>query len=1174
MIKKYFKRLMSVAVLLAMLLLLPSVVRAQQKRDIHELFQQTAGSRAAAPASNDTIDVDLSEWESDYDTPIVIGTGLNYKFTNGVLRKKNDGTWQGGALIVVQNGSIITLGETASFDGGNFQSTDPVVEVKDGRFYVDGGSVTGVYGWVNATENTNGNTAVKLTDVEDPVLTPYLYMWRGTIVGRVDNNTETGSVILRDGTIGRLSTARDVTMYGSAKILTNLYFYRQTAKVTLLTNLQNVLRLSNYAKDQLVVVAGHYTITSSDLEKIVLGGSNASLYQLSLEEGKVYVRERNSGSQTIENVEPGTLPNRITDPDNVEELTLTGRLNGTDIVLLQEMSKKKLRKLDISGCYIVSGGSVYYTLDATGSSYYTANDEIGAFMFYQSTSLETVILPNSIKKMDGASFNYSSVKSITIGPNVSTISGGLCPGANLEEIILRNNSSFVIDGGILYDVNRTIIYRAVIGLTGEVNIPNNITLIKNSAFDNCAYITKVTLPNSLKEVETACFSDCASLTEVIFNANLTRLGYNCFSHCTSLKKVDLSNTKVDYIYQSFYGCSAIDTLLLPKTIGEIWGPSFTSKVLKYISCPATTPPTLSHADRTFAYSSIKNSCKLVVPESCISKYKAADGWKEFYNPNLITNEDELQRRLDEIAEQKPTSSVTLTIQDGGIVITKPVIAKNDCYVVITGGKITLSKNFSFVNGYERTSVFLFSGRVTLRNITIDCNSVSTPNHFMSFDGNVTISSGVTYLNTYKGDFIYGFYHGLGTLSVSSGDLSLGGTVFYPTHDGKVYVYGGIYSCQEDKQLAKGDGRLDLYGGTFTGGGIDFSGNICLGRTQPNDPVIINTGKITGSGTFEVVTSNKASVIPEIDVTNWVVTFSSQSASTVNNFKFSADWSIMELGKAFVVSRSTYSPIPQEVLDQIEFIDMPADREAYYDETDHSVKLREKVMEDDLQDYLNSFIDTEDVLTASTYTRQFRNTQWQSLYVPFSMSYDQWSPYFEVARLTGASKTDGNTQIEATLLTADDGDLLANTPCLIRAKKTGKYTISFDAPQLSEQKENTQTLDNLLVIKGNYSQRTDLKSSDFRCMLGGSLWYPTTDDYVLPPFRWYAYPYRLRIVRNSPIQVVIRDGATTGISAKADVSGQDGRHTVYDLSGRHLAADHLLSLPKGIYIIDGKKYTVK
>ncbi len=230
--------------------------------------------------------------------------------------------------------------------------------------------------------------------------------------------------------------------------------------------------------------------------------------------------------------------------------------------------------------------------------------------------------------------------------------------------------------------------------------------------------------------------------------------------------------------------------------------------------------------------------------------------------------------------------------------------------------------------------------------------------------------------------------------------------------------------------------------------------------------------------------------------------------------------------------------------------------------------------DDLQDYLNSFDDTEDVLTETAYTRQFRNTEWQSLYVPFTLNYSDWSACFEVARLTGASKTDGNTQIEATLLTADDGDLLANTPYLIRAKKTGKYTISFDASQMSEQKENTQTLDNLLVIKGNYNQRTSLKSSGFRCMLGGSLWYPTTDDYVLPPFRWYAYPYRLRIVRNSPIQVVIRDGATTGISAKADVGGQDGRYMVYDLQGRRVDTDDLSRLPKGIYIINGKKCTVK
>lgn len=40
--------------------------------------------------------------------------------------------------------------------------------------------------------------------------------------------------------------------------------------------------------------------------------------------------------------------------------------------------------------------------------------------------------------------------------------------------------------------------------------------------------------------------------------------------------------------------------------------------------------------------------------------------------------------------------------------------------------------------------------------------------------------------------------------------------------------------------------------------------------------------------------------------------------------------------------------------------------------------------------------TQDVLSGSLYTRQFLNTDWQSLYVPFTLNYSDWSDMFDVA----------------------------------------------------------------------------------------------------------------------------------------------------------------------------------
>ena len=245
--------------------------------------------------------------------------------------------------------------------------------------------------------------------------------------------------------------------------------------------------------------------------------------------------------------------------------------------------------------------------------------------------------------------------------------------------------------------------------------------------------------------------------------------------------------------------------------------------------------------------------------------------------------------------------------------------------------------------------------------------------------------------------------------------------------------------------------------------------------------------------------------------------------------------------------------------------------------------------DDLQDYLDSFADTDDKLTLTTskeetarYTRLFRNTAWQPLYMPLQLGYDVWSEYFDVARLTGTSSAGGSNLLVGELLTAADGDLQANTPYLIRAKKTGTYTIEVSSDKLVDPVATTTILTpNDFYVKGTVSGTRSLKSGMGYCLTGGALRQPNSDDYYLPPFRWYLGPARLRIIRDvRPIVLRIGGSETTAIDEVAtatDGDGLTGLHTVYDLTGRHVKtcdAAGLKALPKGVYIVDGRKMTVK
>lgn len=119
----------------------------------------------------------------------------------------------------------------------------------------------------------------------------------------------------------------------------------------------------------------------------------------------------------------GTLPVLIGDKkETVEELTLTGKLNGTDIKCIREM--KKLRTLDMNGTEILKSDIVYYVepYTANGEHVIKTDDEIGDYMFYQLSTLENIILPDKAYKIGTYALGEcEKLKSVTIPDGVTEI---------------------------------------------------------------------------------------------------------------------------------------------------------------------------------------------------------------------------------------------------------------------------------------------------------------------------------------------------------------------------------------------------------------------------------------------------------------------------------------------------------------------------------------------------------------------------------------------------------------------------------------------------------------------------------------------------------------------------------------------------------------------------------
>ncbi len=330
---------------------------------------------------------------------------------------------------------------------------------------------------------------------------------------------------------------------------------------------------------------------------------------------------------------------------------------------------------------------------------------VGAQTFYGLKNIKEVYVSSSVQE---SAFAYcDSLTKVTFGDNAKIVGASAFEGcSSLSDVKIGTNVRSIEDNAF-----KDCSY------LNNIEIADSVENIGVSAFSGCSSLSAIAIPQATETIKSSAFSGCSSLTNVAIEDRTTNLEFGSdvfnkcpldsvyiggkingtpfsvnkslrsvafannvdsiyaeeFYGCSNLKNVAMGDAVSSIGYQAFSGCSSLESFTFASAMKTIGGKAFSgcTSMTSLISL-ATTPPICGN----LALDDIdKWSCVLKVPESSISAYQAADGWKEFF---FI---ESLPTAITEVTEDGNHCNGTNVYTIGGMKVTNTGKLSKGIYIV-------------------------------------------------------------------------------------------------------------------------------------------------------------------------------------------------------------------------------------------------------------------------------------------------------------------------------------------------------------------------------------------------------------------------------------------------------------------------------------------------------------
>mgnify|MGYP003312175879 CR=1 FL=1 len=781
---------------------------------------------------------------------------------------------------------------------------------------------------------------------------------------------------------------------------------------------------------------------------------------------------------------------------------------------------------------------------------------IGDYAFDDCSDLTSVTIPNSVTSIGQYAFSMcAKLASITI-PNSATSIGqyafSMC--VKLASITIPNSVTSIgrnafgdtewyneQQDGLLYLDNCLLGYKGY-APTGELSINAGTRVIANSAFESCDGLTSVSIPEGVTNIGDLAFSGCEKLPSVTIKGG--SIGDSAFRGCIGLTSISLQEGVTNIGVNAFSDCSGIEgDLVIPSTVKNIG-------MFSFYECKNLQSVTIKGG--SIGYSAF-NSCDGLTSIS-LQEGVTSIGTNAFENCSGIEGDLVIPSTVKSIGDFAFSGCEKLPS------------------VTIKGGSIGESA-FSGCTGL--TSISLQEGVTSIgTNAFENCSGIEgalvIPKTMTSIGGYAFRNCEKVPSVTIKGGSIGGgaFYKctGLTSISLQEGVTNIGNDAFYGCSGIKGdLVIPSTVDCIGDNAFngCVGLTSISLQEGVTIIGEMAFVDCSNIEGTLVIPSTITSIGYAAFRGCKKITTLYVLATDPPglgddafesdlIDIPVYVL--------DTNDYEGWGGFTNLKMIYYFILGDRTYS-----LNDDGEFEGGTltfTDKDAYLAYRDFTV---------------------EELI----YSRTFANTNWQALYVPFSMEYGDWKDDFDVAAINNFheyTNTEGNTvKTELEVRYVKKGALMPNHPYLIRAKEgnSSPQTISMHkTTALYKSTVNSircSSIENEYIFTGTYSPIAELKSKGYIFMSGGKLCQAMDDMVELPAQRWYLKINSLgsQIIdvgnpaKAIDFEIKVIDDEPSGIENVSQEHLAQGDGAMYNLNGMKVGKDY-----KGIVIKNGKKYLNK